>query len=146
MIGADAQRQRAAHAEADDDEVRDSLRETLIGGLGLAGPVGPTSRQHVVDRRAVARQQRHLDVEAGGGQRLGDTAHRRRVAGEAVEHEGTVVGVADVRPGLGTGKDRRGHASIMAAQVRRQTYGSSEPSGSSHQSPGTPAVAHSGNG
>ena len=90
MIGTDAQRKRAPHAEAYHDDLVGSSSEALVRGLGGTGPIGPTGGQHVVDRGAVAGQQRHLDVVAGGGKRFRHTAHAARVAGEAVEHERAV--------------------------------------------------------
>src|SRR5262249_61621672 len=66
------------------------------------GPARPTGRQDVVDRRAVARQPRQFDSEAGGGERLRHRPHRRGVAGEAVDAERS-GGAALTRPRLGPG-------------------------------------------
>ena len=71
----------------------------------LAGPVGPPGGDHLLDRRTVAGESRHLDVMAERHHRLGDPAHRRRVAGEAVEDEHADVGGALVRQRLGFGQD-----------------------------------------
>ncbi len=121
MVGADPQRQCAAHAEPDDHDVGGALRHSLVRRLGLACPVGPAGREHVVDNGAVPWQPRHLDVKAGRGERLGDAAHRRRVAGETVQHDGAVRAFAYVRPGLRPRDDRIGHGVDYGSAVRIQT-------------------------
>ena len=98
--------------------------QALVGRLDLAGPVGPAGGEHVLDRGAVAGQAGQLDVEPGGGHGLGQAAHRRRVAGEAVEGQEPDGGRAvrgRVRPRLGSGQDLGAHGGrSIAACVRRR--------------------------
>ena len=81
---------RAAHREAGDHDAIAAGRQLVVGGLGRARPVGPARREHVVDRRAVAGQQRQLGGESRGGERLRQPAHRLRAAREAVHHQRAV--------------------------------------------------------
>ncbi len=62
-------------------------------------------------------RQRQLDVEAAAGHRLGEPAHRRRVAGEAVEgqHTGRAVIRGVVRPRLGACDDV--HPDVSTARI-----------------------------
>jgi hypothetical protein len=66
--------------------------------------VVPGRVDHVVDRRPVARQQREVDREAGGRERLGEAPQALGVAGEPVEDEDP-VGAAVGRPRLAAGDD-----------------------------------------
>ena len=83
------QRQRAAHAEPGDDDLPGAARR------GAGRPPRPRrssrpSRSSSMSSTVVPWPGRRGSStwKPGGGERLGEAAHRRRVAGEAVEHEG----------------------------------------------------------
>ena len=87
-----------------DDDVAGAGGQRGVRRLGGAGPVVPPGGDHVVDRRAVAGQEGQVDGEPGGGESLGEGAHRLGCAGEPVHHEHADV-VAIRRPGLQAGDD-----------------------------------------
>ena len=115
------QRQGAAHAEAADDDAVGAGGQALVRRLGLARPVRPSGGLHVLDRRAMAGQAGQLDVPAGTGDRLGEPAHRRRVAREAVQGEEParrpLVGV-----GRGSGTRARHRRARPGARVSMPEY------------------------
>ncbi len=121
--------ERAAHRQPCDELHLRALGQPGERLLGRRGPVRPAGGEHVLDRGPVARQTGHLHGVARSGERLCESAHRRRVAGEAVQHQHP-DGSAVVAPGFGLGKNLGagrggwfGHGSPLGSAGRSSPVG-----------------------